>query len=206
MRPGAPATLTLPYRWGEVEGTVAVEIGVNDDPAALGCEGFARGFPYCRATLSPPARGYGDALGWIQMLEWPLVWEGYRTDPFSPLMPLPERDSPPSASKGLHPFSFYGFAPTFFDAPHTDRVRYATFAAQTFLAGLGGPLLELRHEARALVGFNWGFTTSERGIEIFEPAVLGPEDWDRHRDYLGEAYPDWSFAPGFAADALDPTE
>jgi hypothetical protein len=41
-----------------------VEVAVNDDPGQLGCPGYARGFPYCRATISPPARGYADFLGW----------------------------------------------------------------------------------------------------------------------------------------------
>jgi hypothetical protein len=185
--PGAPETLTLPYRWAGVDGAVQAEVGVNDDPAALGCSEFARGFPYCRATVTPPAAGYAEALGWVQLIEWTHIAAGFRIDPFLPLGEI------------SHPFGFFGFAPTLFDAPHTDDERRdSDFIAHSFLCGLGGELLEFRREARAVLGFSWGFSIRDREFEIFGPAVLGPEEWDRHHDYLRQAHPAWSFASGFA--------
>jgi hypothetical protein len=184
-------TMTLQYRWSGVTGTVQVEIGVNDDPAALGCAEFARGFPYCRATISPPARGYLDALGWVQLLSWTHPGEDFRIDPFAPL------------GEVSHPFGFFGFAPTLFDAPHTDLdLVDSNFVAHSFLCGLGGDLLEFRREARAVLGFSWGFSVRDRQKEILPPASLGPADWDHHRDYLREAHPGWSFAPGFSEDSV----
>jgi hypothetical protein len=185
-------TVTFPYRWAGVEGAVQVELGVNDDPAAFGCAEFARGFPYCRATLSPPAVGYGDALGWIQLVSWTGITEGFQIDPFAPL------------GAASHPFAFFGFAPTLFDAPHDDGRLDSDFIAHSFLCGLGGELLALRKEARAVLGFSWGFSIRDRRIENFGPAALGPGDWDRHRDYLRENHEGWSFAPGFVEDPQRP--
>ena len=128
-----PSRLSLPFERGAAAGTVEVEVGVNDDPAALGCSEYARGFPWCRATLAPPARGYADALGWIQLVDWELVAEGFVIDPFMPLGEI------------SHPFGFFGFAPTHFDAPHTDtELRHSDFVAHTFLCGLGPEPLGLR--------------------------------------------------------------
>ena len=190
MLPSAPETLKLPYRWAGIEGEVEVEIGVNDDPAALGCEEFARGFPYCRATVGPPARGYADALGWVQLVSWTHLGEGFQIDPFAPLGEI------------SHPFGFYGFSPTLFDAPHTDiDLVDSDFVAHSFLCGLGGRLLEFRHEARAVLGFSWSFSFRDREIEIPSPAALGPDDWNAHRLTLEESHPGWSFAVGFHESA-----
>jgi hypothetical protein len=187
--PHRPVTITLPYRWWGVEGRVTAEVGVNDDPAALGCPDFARGFPYFRATPTPPAQGYGDALGWVQLAEWtPLEAEGFEIDPFAPLGPAPQ------------PFSFYGFGSTMFDAPHTDEEGEMEFVAHTFLCGLGGELHDMRHEVVAVLGIGWGFRGRPPLLENFGPAPLAADDWDRHRDYLARTFPDWTFAPGFVAD------
>jgi hypothetical protein len=186
----APSTIALPYRWWRVAGGVTAEVGVNDDPAALGCPEVARGFPYFRARLSPAAQGYGDALGWVQLIEWtPVLGDGgFTIDPFAPL-----GDSP-------HPFGFFGFAPTAFDAPHTDLGGEMEFIAHSFLCGLGGELHEMRHEVRAVLGLGWGFRGCPPQLESFGPTALDAKDWDRHRDYLARTFPDWTFAPGFATD------
>ena len=44
-------------------------MGIDDDPSVFGCEEVARGFPYLRAMLEPPAVGYGDILGWVQLVD-----------------------------------------------------------------------------------------------------------------------------------------
>lgn len=178
------AALVLPFRWAGVEGEVQVEVRANDDPAALGCRDFARGFPVCRATIAPPSRGYADMLGWIQLVDDSWHADGFHADSFEPLGDL------------SHPFGFYGVAPTLFDAPHADAEDF-DFLAHSFLCGLGGELLEFRHEARAVLGFSWGCRKRGPEIELLDPEPLPPEAWDGHRDYLARRFPVWTFAPGF---------
>jgi hypothetical protein len=185
VRPEAPNSLTLELERAGVAVTVEVEVGINDDPAALGCPEFARGFPTCHSTISPPARGYGDMLGWVQLVRQPDWGEGFRIDPFEPI------DTEPT-----HPFCFFGFAPTQFDAPHRDTRPDMDWTAHTFLAGVAGI-----HEPRgvcAAAGFSWGFRIRDSRIEVEGAHVLEPGDWDRHLPYLRGTYPGWSFAPGFA--------
>lgn len=183
--PKPPMTLALPFRWGGVEGEAAVEIRENDDPAALGCREFARGFPVARATIAPPASGYADMLGWVQLVDDSFHADGFHADGFEPLGPLP------------HPFGFYGISPTLFDAPHFDGENF-DFLAHTFLCGLGGELLEFRREARALLGFSWGCRKRGPEIEPFDPEPLPSAVWDNHREYLARRFPEWTFAPGFS--------
>lgn len=185
--------MDLPYRWNGTEGRVRVEVRVNDDPAALGCDEVARGFPYCHATVEHPAIGYADVLGWVQLVDSSLHEGGFHLDYFELLGPVPQ------------PFALYGWAPTHFDAPHTDEPDDWDFLAHSFLCGLGGGLLE-RREVRAVLGFRWGFARREAEVESFGPTPLSPQDWDRHRDFLTEQYGQWgwTFAPGFAQHPLRP--
>jgi hypothetical protein len=183
-----PSRLELPYRWNGTDGVVRAEVGTNDDPAAYGCDEFARGFPYCRATVEPPARGYGEMLGWVQIVDTNEFEPGFRIDLFEPLGEVP------------HPFAFFGISPTLFDSPHTTLPEW-DFLAHTFLCGMGGKLFEQteggRREVRALLGFSWGLR--KRGSEIetidLEPLVAG--DWDGHLTYLRGRFPTWTFPPGF---------
>jgi hypothetical protein len=186
-----PFTLDLPFRWAGREGEARVEIRENDDPAALGCEEFARGFPVCRATITPPARGYTDMLGWIQLVDDSYHGGGFHADGFEPLGPLP------------HPFGFYGVSPSLFDAPHYDGEHF-DFLAHTFLCGLGGELLEFRREARAVLGFRWGCRKHGQGIEFLDLEALSPKSWEGHREYLSGIYPAWTFAPRFLEDPQQP--
>jgi hypothetical protein len=188
--PQPPMTLALPFRWAGRDGEVSVEIAQNHDPTALGCDEFARGFPVCRATVAPPSRGYGDMLGWIQLVDDSYHADGFHADAFEPL-------GPPS-----HPFGFYGVSPTLFDAPHADAENF-DFLAHSFLCGLGGTLLEYRHEARAVVGFSWGCRKRGSLIELMALEPLPPESWDAHRDYLERTFPRWTFAPGFWQDPVE---
>ncbi len=116
--------------------------------------------------------------------------KGFEVDPFLPI------GSPP------YPFTFFGLTPTFFDAPHTDQDW--DFLAHLFLCGLGGELHEVRREARAILGFSWGFSKRGTELEFFGPDQLEAADWDRHRDYLTRTYPAWTFAPGFLVHPLEP--
>ena len=177
--------IELPYEWADTVGSVHVELGRNDDPAALGCAEFARGFPYLRATVEPPARGYADALGWVQLVDHSGLEGGFQIDLFEPL-----GDSP-------NPFGFYGFAPTLFDAPHSDELENWDFLAHTFLCGIGGRLFDENRDVRAVVGFGWGFVKRGPQIDYQGPEALAGADWDRHLDYLARRFPAWEFAPGF---------
>ena len=181
----------LPYRWAGLEGAVRVEIGENVEPTALGCAEFARGFPTCRATVEPPARGYLDMLGWVQMYEASHCDAGFTFDDFEPL------------GRPVHPFGFYGASPTFFDAPHWLAADW-DFLAHTFLCGLGGELLEFRHEVRAVLGFSWGFHKRGEEIEYLGPDALAVAVWDGHLGHLRETFPDWTFLPGFRESPLGP--
>lgn len=187
-----PRTIELLYRWRDVEGSVRLEMRENDDPAAFGCPDLARGFPTCRATVEPLGKGYADLFGWLQLMDLKnftpseLVQHsggGFEFDAFLPLGPA------------QHPFIYFGLAPTFFDAPHSEEDW--DFRSHTFLCGLGGELHEVRREARAILGFSWGFSKSGTEIEFVGPDPLGPEDWDLHRDHLTGAFPGWKFARGF---------
>lgn len=181
----------MPFCWATLDGIVRVELGSNDDPAALGCDEFARGFPWCRATVEPPAQGYADMLGWVQLVDasYDDRGEGFVSDGFEPFGPLP------------HPFGFYGVSPTLFDAPHTDH-RDADFVARSFLCGLGGELLEFRQEVRAVLGFGWGFTKRGDEFRFFGPDPLPAEEWERHRDCLTKTFPRWTFASGYRQQPL----
>jgi hypothetical protein len=183
-------TLALPFRWAGREGEVQIEIRDNDDPAALGCEEFARGFPVIRATIAPLATGYTEMLGWVQLVDDSWHGNGFHADGFEPFGDLP------------HPFSYYGVSPTLFDAPHYDGENF-DFLAHTFLCGLGGKLLEFRREARAVLGFSWGCRKRGQEIELLEPRALAPEDWDDHHDFLASRYPDWTFPTGYFEDPLE---
>ena len=186
--------MELPYRWNGTEGRVLVEVRVNDDPAALGCAEFARGFPYCTATVEHAGVGYLDVLGWVQLANSSKREGGFYLDYFEPLGPLP------------HPLCLYGWAPTLFEAPHSDEHDDWDIHDHSFLSAHGGELLEFRHEVRPILGFSWGFYQRSQGIEHFGPAPLSPPDWDRHRDCLSERFGkwNWTFAPGFSQDPLQP--
>jgi hypothetical protein len=194
-----PQKIELTYRWGEIEGSVRVELHENDDPAALGCPELARGFPYCRARVEPMGNGYTDFFGWVQLIDLrhfsnsALVihsGSGFEADPYLPIGLAP------------YPFTFFGLAPTFFDAPHTDEDW--DFTAHSFLCGMGGELHEVRREARAILGFSWGFSKRGEEFEFFGPDPLEAEAWNSHCSYLGQTYPDWTFAPGFFEHPLEP--
>ena len=170
---------------------VEVEVGVNDDPAALGCPEFARGFPYCRATISPPGRGYAEFLGWVQLVQSDRHPGDFHLDYFEPLGSVP------------HPFAYYGYAPELFDAPHTDLGDW-DFLAHSFLCGLGENPLDYSGEIDAILGFSWGFRHRDGEMEVWGPERLGAEDWDRHGDYLSETFPAWTFLPGFTGHSAGP--
>jgi hypothetical protein len=109
------------------------------------------------------------------------------------------------------PFLCEGQLPEYFDAPHTDEPDW-DFLAHTFLCGKGGELHEFRKEARAILGFSWGFSKRDQRIEWFGPEPLSAEDWNSHLEYLRRRYERWwrprrwrwSFRPDFSQHPLEP--
>ena len=104
----------MPFSLAGAPGHVDVVVAVNTDPLALGCTPAARGFPYCSASISHPARGYAAALGWIQLVrstDGASRGASFEMDPFEPL------------GAASHPFAFFGFLPTLFDAPSRDPIQ-----------------------------------------------------------------------------------
>lgn len=189
--------MDIPFRWWDSDGTVRVRMADNEDPAALGCSEMARGFPYCKAEVDFPDRGYASSFGWVA-----LVKESPSVDFGIDLRPQFRQE---------HPFGYFTDRPRFFDGPHTDNPDW-DFLAHTFLCSLGGELLEFRKEVHAILGFSWGFSKQGRQIEWFGPDLLSGQDWDSHRDYLIQTYctqveeedHTWSFKPGFSQHPLKP--
>lgn len=163
-------------------GTVRVEVAANDDPAALGCSDDARGLPYCRAVIEQDARGYVDALGWIQLVDSSDAPDGFAIDPFEPL------------GEVTHPFCFFGFAPTLFDGPSRRAREDMTWRANAFLAGIRNDL-----EAFSILGFGWGFTIRAGEVTIVGPTELEASAWDDHLPSLEASHPRWRFVPGFVS-------
>jgi hypothetical protein len=170
------AILRLEFRHAGQPGSVEVEVGSNHEPDSLGTPDYAYGFPYCRATIDHPAPGYTGALGWVQLVADSQRGGDFRLDPYEPLGAV------------SHPFCFFGFAPTLFDAPSRSRRDDMDWLAHSFLCDLPAP-----NQVGAILGFSWGFSIRSEEIEIEPAAILGPEDWQRHLPELRSTSPSWSF-------------
>jgi hypothetical protein len=155
-------------------------VAANTDPAALGCPPHARGFPYCRARLDQDAAGYADALGWIQLVDSSDADANFQIDPFEPL------------GEVAHPFAFFGFAPTLFDAPSRPARPDMSWTANSFLAGITA-----ERQVFALLGFSWGFAIEDGAISIAAPSPLDESAWNACLPALRESCPTWDFLPGF---------
>jgi hypothetical protein len=131
-------------------------------------------------------RGYWAALGWIQLVcssDHPGEGSQFELDPFEPLGRLP------------HPFCWFGFAPTLFDAPSRTSREPMRWVANSFLCFIasGAPA----REARAILGFSWGFTINDSTISLESPAIVPPTGWDSHLPLLRREHPNWDFAAGY---------
>jgi hypothetical protein len=167
----------------DLPGAVEVTLEPNVDPAALGCRPWGRGFPVCTATVSYAGRGYAAALGWTQLVRSTDGTGGgadFELDPYEPLGRLP------------HPFCWFGFTPTLFDAPSRRSREPIEWAAHSFLCFIGR-----EREARAILGFGWGFAIREDKISIEEPQPLPAGEWDGHVPLLRAEHPTWEFALGY---------
>jgi hypothetical protein len=176
-------SMRLKFDLREHRGCVEVTVVPNDDPESLGCTPFGRGFPVCTATVSFAGRGYAAAFGWIQLVRSTDGASGgleFEMDPFEPLGALP------------HPFCWFGVAPTLFDAPSRQTRADLEWMAHSFLSFIAQP-----REARAILGFSWGFTVAEGQVSTTPPMPLEPGEWDRHLPILQREHPAWLFAPGY---------
>ena len=166
----------------ELPGAVDVTLVPNEHPEALGCRATGLGFPVCTATVSFEGRGYTATLGWIQVVRSTDGLVGgtrFEMDPYEPLGILP------------HPFCWFGFAPTLFDAPSRARLVDTDWTAHSFLSFIGAP-----HEVRAILGFSWGFVIRKQAIAAEAVAPLAPETWDAHLPLLHRDHPAWRFPSG----------
>jgi hypothetical protein len=174
----------LSFTLRDLPGRVDVSVEPNAAPEALGCPPHAEGFPVCTASVEYAGRGYAGALGWIQVVrssDGEGSGERFELDPFEPLGPT------------THPFCWFGFGPTLFDAPSRVEREPLQWVAHRFL----GFIADEGHEARAVVGFDWGFSIADGVISIAAPGPLGSDAWDVHLPLLRHEHPGWGFAAGY---------
>lgn len=175
--------MNFDFVFRDLPGCVEVTLVPNDDPDALGCRPNARGFPVCTAEVTYAGRGYDAIVGWIQLVRSNDNSSGgveFEMDPYEPLGVSP------------HPFCWFGMTPTLFDAPSRQRLVDLTWVGHSFLSFVGD-----RFEARAILGFSWGFEVVDGQISISAIERLADADWDDHLPLLRDEHPAWRFAPGY---------
>ena len=99
-----------------------------------------------------------------------------------------------TASTGNHGQSI-AYAARLFDAPARPSREDLEWGAETFLCFV--PMEVDRREARAILGFSWGFSIREAAISLTPPIRLAPLEWDKHHPLLGREHPAWAFASGY---------
>jgi hypothetical protein len=176
----------LDFRLRDALGSVEVSVEPNTDPQALGCPPLARDFPVCTATVAYAGEGYRAAFGWVQLVrstDGESAGKAFEMDPFAPL------------GRCSHPFCFFGFAPVLFDAPARPAREDMDWTAETFLCFVAMDSNE--REARAIIGFSWGFSIRNKAIVLRTPARLAAKEWNKHRALLRQEHPAWAFAGGY---------
>jgi hypothetical protein len=125
------------------------------------------------ATITYEGRGYAAAMGWIQFVRSSDGASGgaeFEMDPYEPLGRL------------SHPFCWFGFAPTLFDAPSRPSRQPMDWIAHSFLAFIA-TAGEMR-DVRAILGFSWGFSIDGGDIALKLPVQLESSEWDSHISLL----------------------
>jgi hypothetical protein len=177
--------MEIEFRRDGTLGQVSVSCVPNDDPAALGTGGGARGLPVCTATIDYPRRGYRGFFGWVQCVRSTDNAFGGRAFEMDPVEFF--EDSPA-------PYCWYGLKPVLFDAPSREHRQPLDWLAHSFLAfthdGEGS-----RKEVVPLLGFSWGFVIGDQGQVSLTPVRrLTADDWKSHLPYFRTCYPGWEFA------------
>lgn len=163
---------------------MAVGVARNDDPAAVGCDPAAQGFPVCTAGVTFGGRGYDAVMGWVQLVG-EVTPDGQRRFAVDPLQIYEHLDTP---------FGWFGIAPTLFDGPsRRNRDRDLDWLAHSFLCV--SPAAVMAREVVAVAGFSWDFTMVDGAIDLVEPAPLGADDWAVHLDLLHDTFAGWRFFP-----------
>ena len=173
----------IEFRLHGLLGRVAVVVEPNRKPEELGCPPHAEGFPVCSAAIDYAGRGYRAALGWIQLVrssDGAAGGDAFELDPVDALGRVP------------HPFCWFGFAPTLFDAPSRRARSPLHWTAHSFLA-----FVATERRVGALLGFSWGFTIQDGHVSLASPAPLDASGWEGHLALLGREHPDWAFEPGY---------
>ena len=178
--------MVLDFTLRGLPGWVEISLEPNHDPDSLGKPATARDFPVCTATVTYRGGGYWAALGWIQVVRSTDNASGgkqFEMDPFEPLGQLE------------HPFCFFGFAPTLFDAPSRGSRAPLEWTAHSFLSFVTAD--SQRREARAILGFSWAFSVRDESFTYEAPSALSSFDWDVHLALLRREHPAWGFADGY---------
>lgn len=179
--------MEIPFVLRGVKGRVTVVCRPNLHPESFGSPPEALDFPVCTASVDYPMRGYDSVMGWVQLVrsdDNASRGEHFEIDPLSFLGDLP------------HPYCWLGLSPTLFDAPSRSPRHDLTWTAQSFLCvpdGVGNSL-----EARAILGFAWGFKVRDGQITLQPPEQLDGSAWNEHIPDLARDFPAWQFPPGFA--------
>ena len=179
--------MDIPFSLRGVDGRVVVDYRRNDTPADVGCPEETAGYPICTATIERPFRGYDSLMGWVQLVRSDDNVSGGAAYEMDPLAFLGDQ---------AHPFCWLGLNPTLFDAPSREGRPDMDWRAHSFLCvpdDVGNGL-----EARAMLGFSWGFAARGGDITLVEPEVLDGSAWDGHLETLRAKHPGWHFSPGFA--------
>ncbi|HZR40004.1 MAG TPA: hypothetical protein VFB12_07815 [Ktedonobacteraceae bacterium] len=181
--------MTIPFRLRGKNGTVTVEYGVNDDPLRWGYDllnlayplSLVKGFPYCYASIAFEGEGYGALLGWIQLVEFGGTEEEVIVDVAPQLM-----------GTGF-PYTYWGHAPTFFDAPSTVASNHQglIWTARTFL--VASPDALMSRVVQPVCGFQWGYRLPDEQPELSSPMIIDARVWEPARSILQERYPTWEF-------------
>lgn len=180
----AEGVLTVPFEARGYIGSVSVSITTNDDPDAVGCPPWARGFPICEAAVDFGARGYAALLGWVQLVRMRSPYldpdDRWVTDPLEVYRDVET------------PFGFYGIAPTLFDAPaRRDRSQYLDWHAESYLCF--APTSPMAREAKPVAAFSWGFLLDRGQIVPRDAQSLLLSAWSEHLELLEASYPTWAF-------------
>jgi hypothetical protein len=181
------ASIALPFRLRGLDGLVTVDVVANEDPKRWGYDLLGRfpmdqavGFPVVRASVGYPAEGYRAAMGWIQLVY-------YGEDPRDPEVLV---DLVPQHEDAGTPYAFWGFCPTFFDAPSTQQSGIC-WTADAFLAT--SPDALMTKAVLPICGFRWGYATTRRPPDLLPPERVGAQTWDRARAVLAERFLAWEF-------------
>lgn len=184
-----------PFTLRGVNGEIEVFYGINDDPKEFGFDlldlpfdiEMALGFPFLKANIVYPQDFYNAFFGWIQIVkshDFDTDEEAVSID----LMPM---------NKDVdYPFSFFGFLPTFFDAPGPNPPRNnESWIAHTFLVFT--PNVARTREIYAIKGFEWGYVLKNDEIEVQEIKPISENSWNINTEYLSGMFPNWKFYRNF---------